>query len=156
MRIVIAADHAGYALKQLLIFHLRELGYVVEDQGAFEDVPDDDYPDFVSLVGKLVSSDPAQYRGIVIGGSGQGEAICVNRYPHVRAAVLYHFDEQIVRLSRLHNDANVLALGARFLSPEEAQEAVELWLATEFSKEERHERRNQKIDNQTAPQEHEF
>jgi len=156
MQILIASDHAGFALKADLKEHLKEQGYTVQDEGAYEEKGDDDYPDFVSLVAKQVSSAPDECRGIVIGGSGQGEAMCANRYPHVRAAVLYHYDEHIIHLSRLHNNANVLSLGARFLTSEEAKKAVIAWLNTEFSNDDRHSRRNSKLDNTKSDEEHEF
>lgn len=156
MQILIASDHAGFALKAELKEYLKEQGYTVQDEGAYEEKEGDDYPDFVSLVAKQVSSSPNECRGIVIGGSGQGEAMCANRYPHVRAAVLYHYDEHIIHLSRLHNNANVLSLGARFLSSDEAKKAVTVWLTTEFSNEERHNRRNTKLDHTKSNKEYEF
>lgn len=155
MQILIASDHAGFALKAELKDYLKIQGYTVQDEGAYEAKENDDYPDFVSIVAKQVSSAPDEYRGIIIGGSGQGEAMCANRYPRVRAAVLYHYDEHIVHLSRLHNNSNVLSLGARFLTSDEAKKAVIEWLTTDFSNEERHSRRNDKLD-VTGPVEHEF
>lgn len=146
MNIYLAADHAGYEQKEFLKKYLKQLGYQVEDEGAFELVADDDYPDFVSIAAKRVASDPANSRAIVLGGSGQGEAIVANRFKGVRAAVYYGGPLEIVTLSRLHNNANVLSLGARFLSNEQAAEAVKIWLTTDFPAEIRHVRRLGKID----------
>ncbi|MDE1874696.1 MAG: RpiB/LacA/LacB family sugar-phosphate isomerase [Patescibacteria group bacterium] len=149
MKILIASDHAGFETKKYLVEHLSLAGHEVRDLGAKEYTPDDDYPDFVSLVAKEISHNPgaAEVCGIVLGGSGQGEAICANKFYGVRAAVYYGGNTDIVRLSRQHNDANVLSLGARFLSPAEALNAVNLWLATPFSGEERHKRRIAKLFN---------
>ncbi len=119
--------------------------YEVEDMGTFKLDPEDDYPDFVRPVAEAVAKDPENSRGIVIGGSGQGEAIDANRFKSVRAAVYYGGDLKIVELSREHNNANILSLGARFLKESEAKSAVELWLKTPFSGG-RHERRVKKID----------
>lgn len=146
MKIYIASDHAGFDLKEKLKAYLSELGYPVEDFGNFIYDEKDDYPDFMFSVAKKVAEDPERNRGILIGGSGQGEAMIANRFKGVRAAVIYHCNEGIVRLSREHNDANVLALGARFLNTDEARHAVKLWLETPFSNEERHKRRILKID----------
>ncbi len=153
MIIFLGADHAGFELKGQLKTYLRELGFEVSDEGAFTYNADDDYPDFVSIVAKQVQSDPVNHRGIVIGGSGQGEAIVANRFAKIRAVVYYAPALEIIRLSRLHNNANILSLGARFIDIAEAKEAVKIWLATDFQREERHERRNQKIDGgfQTLP-----
>ena len=163
MKIFIGADHAGFELKQKLIPFLRELEHEVEDKGAFEFNTGDDYPDFITPVAREVASDPERSRGIIIGGSGQGEAMEANRFKGIRAAVYYGFcvpqsdmesgkrsDLEIVRLSREHNNSNVLSLGARFLSEEEAKSAVKLWLETPFSEDERHVRRLLKIDKLTA------
>lgn len=155
MQIFIAADHAGFELKRELKEYLKTAGYAVNDEGFFELNPEDDYPDVVTIVAKQVGSNPEEYRGIVIGGSGEGEAMCANRIPGVRAAVLYSYQEDIIRLSRLHNNANVLSLGARFISVDDAKRAVQLWLSTDFSHEERHERRILKLDG-TVPRDNEF
>ncbi len=145
MKILFASDHAGFELKNILIEYASSLGYESEDKGNSILEPLDDYPDFISLVAKEISNDPT-LRGVVIGGSGQGEAIVCNRFPNVRAALWYGGNMEIIKLSREHNDANVLSLGARFVSVEEAKEALKLWLDTSFSGDERHVRRIQKIE----------
>lgn len=152
-KIYIGADHAGFEMKQQLIRFLEKKNFEVIDQGAFEFDEEDDYPDFIFPVAKAVSTDPNSF-GIVIGGSGQGEAIVANRVPGIRAVVFNGQYEpadgrevpQEIIISREHNDANILSLGARFLSQQEAEEAVETWLDTAFSGEERHIRRISKID----------
>ncbi len=145
MKIYIGSDHAGFELKEKLIPFLKELDHQVEDKGAFELNPTDDYPDFVKLVAEEVSNDP-EAKGIVLGGSGEGEGIATDRFPHIRTAVWYGGNLEPVKLSREHNDANILSLGARFISKEEAKEAVKLFLETPFSGDERHVRRIEKID----------
>lgn len=147
MKIYIATDHAGYEMKEALASYIeRELGYTVADMGAHQNDPNDDYPDFIQLVAQEVSRDPSGTRGIVLGGSGQGEAIVANRFPKVRCALYYGGNPDIVKLSRDHNNTNILSLGARFLSLDEAKLAVKLWLDTPFSDEERHTRRLKKIE----------
>jgi len=145
MKIFIGSDHAGFELKEKLIPYLKNLGYEVEDKGAFSLDPSDDYPDFVKPVAEEVSKDP-EAKGIVIGGSGEGEAIATDRFPNVRTAVWYGGNLEPLKLSREHNDANILSLGARMMSEGEALEAVKLWLETPFSGDERHVRRIEKID----------
>jgi ribose 5-phosphate isomerase B len=144
-KIFFASDHAGFELKNILIEYAKSLGYETEDKGDFSPEPKDDYPDFISLVAKEISNNPDQ-KGIVIGGSGQGEAIVCNRFKNVRTAVWYGGNMDIVKLSREHNNANVLSLGARFVRMEEAKEALKLWLDTSFSGDERHVKRIQKIE----------
>jgi len=155
-KVYFCADHAGFLLKQALVEHVRTLGYDVEDLGAFELVPEDDYPDFVTQLAKRVADEP-ESRGVIIGGSGQGEAMAANRVQGVRAAVFYgpravtaaldidggHSEDGFdsVRLPRRHNNANVLSLGARFISGEDADTAVRLFLETPFSDSLRHARR---------------
>lgn len=142
MKIIFAADHAGYELKsELVVFVRDELGLEVEDVGADILDPDDDYPIFVSQAARQVSNDPENTKAIILGGSGQGEAMLANRYPHVRAAVFYGGPHDIIRLSREHNDANVLSLGARFIESEGTKKMVRLWLETAASSEIRHKRR---------------
>ena len=145
MRIYIGSDHAGFELKQKLIPFVQSLGHEVVDKGAFASDEHDDYPDFIVPVAEEVVKNPFS-RGIILGGSGQGEAIAANRVKGARAAVFYGGPLDIVELSREHNDANILSLGARFVSEGEAQTAVQLWLETEFSGDERHTRRIKKID----------
>ena len=156
MTIYLACDHAGFRLKSALLEHLPLLGHTVEDCGAFELNPDDDYPDFVGSLAQKVAAAPDSF-GIICAGSGQGEAMCANRIPGIRAAVFYgplpakealdreggHSENgyDIVRLARRHNNANVLSIGARFVSPTEADEAVRIFLGTEFAEDERHIRR---------------
>lgn len=155
MKIFLAADHAGFKLKEEIKLWLKGLGYQVLDQGAFEETPLDDYPDFIRLVAQQVAAEPETSRGLVFGGSGQGEAMVANRYRGVRAAVYYGGSEQLILLSRQHNNANVLSLGARFVETARAQEIIKLWLETEFPGDERHTRRVAKIDN-LVPGENEF
>ncbi|MEK7163292.1 MAG: RpiB/LacA/LacB family sugar-phosphate isomerase [Patescibacteria group bacterium] len=149
MKIFIASDHAGFELKKFLAERLFLAGHDVRDLGPKEFNPDDDYPDFVSLVAEEISREPSSVKGIVIGASGQGEAMCANKFYGVRAAVYYGGNQDIIKLSREHNDANILSLGATFLSPAETMIAVTLWLATPFSGDERHRRRLQKLFNIT-------
>ncbi len=145
MKIFFASDHAGFELKQQLLAFVRdELSFEVEDCGAFSYDENDDYPDFVEVAARNVNPNPGS-RAVVLGGSGQGEAIAANRIPGVRAALYYGGPKEILTLSREHNDANVLSLGARFLDEAEAKEAVRTWLSTEFGGEERHTRRIEKL-----------
>jgi ribose 5-phosphate isomerase B len=146
MKIVLATDHAGFLLKEEVKKFLTDAGHEVEDVGAHELQSGDDYADFVFAAARKVAEGLAE-RGIIFGGSGQGEAMCANRVKGARAAVYYGGNEQIISLSREHNDANILSLGARFLTGYDAKHAVELWLGTNFSGDERHARRNAKLDN---------
>ena len=140
MRIAIGADHAGFALKQHLIGTLKRLGHDVDDRGTHSEAPVD-YPDICANVGRLVASRAAD-RGIVIGGSGQGEQMAANKVPGIRAALCNEL--YTARMSRLHNDANVLAIGARVVAPGLADEIVTLWLSTVFEGG-RHQRRVDQI-----------
>jgi ribose 5-phosphate isomerase B len=153
MKIVIASDHAGFEMKRELSTFVQTLGYEIRDFGADTLNLDDDYPDFIMPLARAVVANPA-LKGIIIGGSGQGEAIAANRYVGVRATVFYGYVKSadgkelpdIVRLFRDHNDSNVLSLGARFLSIDDAKKAVKIWLETPFSNDQRHVRRIQKLD----------
>lgn len=146
MKIYLASDHAGFNLKEVLKKFLADLDYETKDFGAFEYNEKDDYPDFIREVAMAVANDPERSRGLVLGMSGQGEAMAANRFKNVRAAVYYGGASEIIKLSREHNNANILSLGARFLSEEEAKNAVKLWLETKFIGEERHVRRLGKMD----------
>lgn len=143
--IYIGSDHAGYKLKENLITYIKSLGYEVKDKGAFNLNKDDDYPDFIIPVAKEVSSNPNNF-GIVIGGSGQGEAMSANKIDNIRATEYYGGDLEIIKVSRQHNNANILSLGARFITEDEAREATKLFIETEFSNEERHIRRINKLE----------
>jgi ribose 5-phosphate isomerase B len=140
MKIAIGADHAGFALKQHLVATLTRLGHQVDDLGTHDSEPVD-YPEICANVARAVVGRRAD-RGIVIGGSGQGEQMAANKVPGARAALCN--DLYTARLSRQHNDANVLALGGRIVAGGLADEIVALWLATDFEGG-RHLRRIQQI-----------
>ncbi len=144
--IYLATDHRGFELKEKLKAYLQELGHEVTDCGALVLDPNDDYTDFVHKAAQGVAANPDADKAIVLGASGQGEAMVANRYKNVRAAVYYGNNADIIRLSREHNDANVLSLGAAFLDEETAKSAVKQWLETPFSNGENHVRRISKID----------
>jgi len=138
MRIHVAADHAGYELKVALVEHLRAADHEVVDHGAFTYDELDDYPSFCFAAGEAVVADPGSL-GVVIGGSGNGEQIAANKVTGVRAALAWNADT--ARLGRQHNDANVVAIGARQHSVDEAIELVDLFVAEPFSGNPRHQRR---------------
>ena len=138
MRLHIAADHAGYDLKQHLVQHLTTAGHEVIDHGAHEIDPLDDYPSFCISAGEAVVAEPGSL-GIVIGGSGNGEQIAANKVTGVRAVLAWSLET--ARLGRQHNDANVIAIGGRMHSVEEATSFVEAFVAESFSGDERHQRR---------------
>lgn len=140
-RIPIAADHAGFELKRRIERLLRERGYDVEDLGT--DSPESsDYPDYAHPLAQEISHGKAK-RGILLCGTGLGMGYVANRYPHVRAAVVW--SPEVAELARSHNDANVLILPARLLDPNEAERIVEIFLETPFDGG-RHERRVEKIE----------
>jgi len=138
MRIHIAADHAGFELKEHLAEHLRAAGHDVVDHGAPAFDPLDDYPTVCIAAGEAVVDDPGSL-GVVIGGSGNGEQIAANKVVGVRAALAWN--EDTARLARAHNDANVVAIGARQHSPDAAVVLVDTFVAEPFSGDERHQRR---------------
>lgn len=145
--IILAADHAGYELKEAIKKHLESKKIQVLDVGAHELKPEDDYPEYMSAAAMHVAKDlKGETKAIIFGGSGQGEAIVANRFPGVRAAVWYGGSEEVIKKSREHNDANILSIGARFTDAASAKKAVDLWLETPFSGEERHARRIEEID----------
>ena len=138
MRIHIAADHAGFELKQHLVEHLRAAGHDVTDHGAHVYDPQDDYPAVCFAAAEAVVAEPGSL-GVVIGGSGNGEQIAANKVPGVRAALAWN--TTTARLGRAHNDANVVAVGGRQHPVEEAVEIVDAFLAEPFSGDARHQRR---------------
>lgn len=141
MRIAIGSDHAGYRYKTIIAAHLRSLGHTVEDFGTDSTDPVD-YPSFIRPVAEAVGRGEFD-RGIVLGGSGNGEAIVANRVRGVRCTLCWN--TETARLGRAHNDANVLSLGERMLTPEEALAIVDMWLVTPFDGG-RHQRRIDMID----------
>ena len=161
MKIYLAGDHAGFRLKSALLEHLPMLGHDIEDLGPLTLEPEDDYPDYVTPLAERIVQEPGCF-GIVLAGSGQGEAMCANRVKGARAIVFYgtipahgaldaeggHGTDgyDIVRLARKHNNANILCIGARFVSPGDADESVRIFLATAFdTSTDRHARRLMKF-----------
>lgn len=138
MRVHLGSDHAGFDLKGQLAAWLTEQGHEVVDHGAASYDPDDDYPPYCLSAAEAVVAEPGSL-GIVLGGSGNGEQIAANKVTGVRAALAW--TEETARLAREHNDANVLSLGARMVSPAEAQLLVQTFVSTPFSQGERHVRR---------------
>lgn len=160
MKIALATDHAGYEQLKQLKSYLESLGHDCLDFGPKQYDPDDDYPDFILPAAKAVASDQCQF-GIILGRSGQGEAMAANRIKNVRCAVYYgtalpieavdasgeksEDPHQIVRSSRLHNNANMLSLAAVYVSLEEMKKVITMWLQTPFDGG-RHARRLAKLD----------
>ncbi|MDO8408319.1 MAG: RpiB/LacA/LacB family sugar-phosphate isomerase [bacterium] len=151
LKIYFAGDHAGFDLKNALIESVREAGHEAFDFGPHTLDPADDYPDYVGPCAERVAGEPGSF-GIIIGASGEGEAMAANRVKGARAAVFYgppsHSQTDaggavltLIESARAHNDANILSLGARFVSAEEAEKAVRIFLTTPFSGDERHKRR---------------
>jgi ribose 5-phosphate isomerase B len=138
MRLHIASDHAGYELKRHLETWLSGAGHEVVDHGASEYDANDDYPPYCLRAADAVTRDPGSL-GIVVGGSGNGEQMAANKVAEVRAALVW--SEQTARLAREHNDANVVAVGARMHSVEEAIRLVEAFVSTPYSGDPRHTRR---------------
>ena len=160
MKVYLATDHTGIDLKNSVKNFLEKEGYEVEDCGAYTYDKNDDYPDWIGKAAVKVSKSPAD-KAIIFGGSGQGEAIVANKYKNVRCALFYtpalpthavniEGDKstdpfEIVKLSRLHNNANILSIGFRFVKEEDVLQAVKIWLETPDPTEERHLRRIEKI-----------
>lgn len=161
MKVFLATDHTGLELKNKIKAFLAEKGYEVVDCGAYEYDKNDDYPDFIGKAAEGVSKDPENTRAIVMGGSGQGEAMVANKYKGVRCALFYSkavpaqaIDAtgkessdpfEMLKLTREHNDSNALSLGVRFLTEEDVLKAVQTWLEAPNVSEERHKRRIEKI-----------
>lgn len=163
MKVFLATDHTGLELKEKLKKFLSEKGYETEDCGAYEYDKDDDYPDFISKAAEGVSKDPENSRGIIFGGSGQGEAMVANKFKGVRCAVFYtpvapieaadisgrmsSDPFEMLKLTREHNNANMLSIGFRFIKEGDILMAVDRFLNEPFTGIERHERRVEKIKN---------
>ena len=144
MKIHIATDHAGLDLKNTIKKFLVDKGHDVTDHGAYKYDALDDYPDFIFPCARAVAVD-LNSRGIILGGSGQGEAMAANRIKGCRAAVFYNGPKEIIKLSREHNDANILSIGARFMLENEIYDIIELWLEELFAGG-RHQKRIDKLD----------
>jgi len=142
MKIYLATDHAAFELKEYVKKGLSEGGYDVEDCGALSFDPHDDYPDIIKIAAQRVAQNPGSF-GVVFGKSGTGEAIVANKIKGVRAVIA--FNEENVRLSREHNNANVISIGSQFATNEQAIAFIRLFINTQFSDEERHHRRVEKI-----------
>jgi ribose 5-phosphate isomerase B len=156
-RIHLATDHAGFEMKEFVREALLELGYEVIDHGAYDYDAEDDFPDFVTPAALAVAQEfEMASRGVIFGGSGQGEAMAANRIAGARAIAYYQFNPEIIKLSREHNDANILSIGARFISNEEAIESILFWLEIPFSENEKYQRRNEKLDQFELPEEESF
>ena len=144
MKVHLATDHAGLELKDKIKLYLIELEHAVIDHGAYEFDALDDYPDFIFPCAKAVAEEQ-ESRGIILGGSGQGEAMAANRIKGIRAAVFYNGPDEIIKLSRQHNNANILSLGARFMTEEEIYRIIKIWFGEDFEGG-RHQRRIEKLD----------
>lgn len=145
MNIHLGTDHAGFEHKEFLKQWLFDNGYVPIDHGALTVKADDDYPDFI--IPAVQSAVDSNELAIVFGGSGQGEAMIANKVPGAKAIVYYGGDQEIIKLGRQHNNANVLSIGARFVNQDELVKVVKLWVETEFSDDTRHIRRLEIIKN---------
>jgi ribose 5-phosphate isomerase B len=151
MKIYVATDHAGFLLKETVRKYLEEKGHEVYDCGALTLEGGDGYPEYMARAAENVQKDAmhAPAIAVIFGGSGQGEAIVANRYRHVRAILYAGGNLELIKLGREHNDANVLSIGARFVTEAEAILAIELFLSTPFSHEERHADRINQIEEVT-------
>lgn len=155
MKIAIASDHAGFELKKYLIQSLKEYSSDIEVLDMGPDLYDknDDYPLYIKRVGEYISenNNPDDYRGIVIGGSGQGENICANKFANVRSVVIYCNDmisnENMAKTTRQHNNSNVISFGARFIEQPNALQVLKYWLEEKFTGDPRHVRRLSAIEN---------
>ena len=157
MKIYFGSDHSGFKLKHELLEYVKTLEHEVYDKGPFAYNEGDDFPDFIIPVAQEVSRSSDTVKGIIIGASGEGEVMCANRFKGVRAALYYGpasrkqtdasgKELDIIASTREHNNANILSLGARFITEEEAKATVKLFLETPFSNDERHVRRLAKIE----------
>ena len=148
MTLYLATDHAGFELKENIKSYLEEKGLEVYDCGALTFEDGDNYPEYMARAAEKVQEDAmhAPSMAVIFGGSGVGEAIVANRFRHVRAVVYAGGPLDVIKVSREHNDTNVLSIGARFVAANEARQAVDLFLSTAFSHDERHAERVIQID----------
>ncbi len=160
MKIALASDHTGFEQLVELSDYLELLGHTVHNFGPESLNPDDDYPDFIIPAARSIANGEYEV-GIVLGGDGQGEAMAANKIKGIRCAVIYgpampqrvvdingrvsHNPYEVVRLTRLHNDSNMLSLATRFMAFNDVKNIIKLWLETPFSQEERHQRRIDKF-----------
>jgi len=144
--VYLASDHAGFEYKNTVYNWLLSEGWKAVDCGPAEYQAEDDFPALIAPAARLVAQAPAESCALIFGGSGQGEAMTANRHVGVRAAVYYGGNDAIVTLSREHNDANVLSIGARFVAIDEVKRVVWLWLHTTSNYEEKYQRRNSLLD----------
>ena len=144
-KVYLGTDHAGFQLKEEIADFLRKKGYKVKDFGAYNEDPLDDYPDFIIPTAEAVAKSRGKAVGIIFGGSGLGECIAANKVPGIRAVAAH--DRYTIKMSKLHNNANVLSLGSRTITgkPQVAKRLVKLWLETKFSGDSRHQRRLKKV-----------
>jgi ribose 5-phosphate isomerase B len=145
MIVHVATDHAGFTHKEAVVAWLQSEGFTVVDHGPAGYDEGDEFPDFIERAARAVSHDPKS-RGIIFGGSGQGEAMLANRFPGVRAVVYYGGDDHIPVLSRQHNDSNVISIGARFVDIDTTKRIIWDWLHAVFLTDEKYQRRNDKIE----------
>jgi ribose 5-phosphate isomerase B len=161
MKIYLATDHAGFELKEKIKNYLRENNYDIKDCGAFSFDQNDDYPDFVSKASEKISNDPKNSMGIIFGGSGQAEMMVANKFKNIRCGLFYSTaipafgvdvtgrkssdPYEMIRLIREHNNANMLSISSRFLKEDAVKKAIDIFLKTSFSGDDRHIRRIDKI-----------
>lgn len=142
----VAADHAGFSHKEKVRLWLEGEGVTVVDHGAKHYDAEDDFPDFIAPAAEAVSRAQGSSCALIFGGSGQGEAMVANRFPRVRAVVYYGGPDEIIALSREHNDANVLSIGARFVNEDDTKRVIWDWLHATPARALKYDRRNQKIE----------
>lgn len=144
--VYLASDHAGFAHKTAVCAWLQAEGWTVVDLGPTAHDPGDDFPPLIAPAAEVVARHPLEACAVIFGGSGQGEAMVANRFQGIRATVYYGGDEEIVRLSREHNNANVLSVGARFVSVDDTKHVIWEWLHAPASADEKYHRRNRQLD----------
>jgi len=143
----IASDHAGFELKKKIKSFLKSIDINFVDIGPLKYDAQDDYPDFIIPAAEKVGKNPSKNKAIILGKSGQGEAIAANKVKGVRAALYYGGPKDILLLSKTHNNTNIISIGTSFINEKELFKAIQTWLKASFSKEKRHVRRIKKITN---------